>query len=64
MDKVDGENGESAIEDRVQPLLARLKDGLAPLDRWLRAAARDNPVLLLAGAVGAGYLLARLLRGR
>jgi len=64
MDKVEPENGEIPVEDRAQPLLARLKDGLAPLDQWVRTAAKENPVLLLAGAVGVGYLLARLLRGR
>jgi hypothetical protein len=62
MDKV--ENGGISVEDRVQPLFLRLKDGLAPIDRWVRVNAKENPVLLLAGAVGMGYLLARLLRGR
>jgi hypothetical protein len=52
------------VENGVEPLVARLKDGLQPIDKWVRATARENPVLLLAGAVGVGYLLARLLRGK
>ncbi len=64
MEKVEVGNGTAAVKEQAEALLTRVKDGLAPVDEWVRSTARENPVLLLAGALGAGYLLARLLRRR
>lgn len=52
-----GSNGEPA-EDAV----SRLKGRIAPVDHWVRTLARERPFLALAGALGIGYLVGRLIR--
>ncbi len=58
------EKSEQAMSDAtaVETTLQRLKERLAPVDEWVRETSKERPVLLLAGALGLGYLIARLLR--
>ena len=52
------------VKEQAQEILGQVKDRLEPADRWVRTMAKERPVLLLAGALGVGYLVARLLRSR
>lgn len=60
------EAGQSAagvdVRERAQEIVARVKEGLAPVDEWIRTLARERPVVALAGALGIGYLLGRVIR--
>lgn len=56
----DGHNRVEAAHD--VDVVTRVKDRLAPVDTWVRELARDRPLVALAGAVGVGYLLGRLIR--
>ena len=53
---------ESAQPQGAADLAALIKDRLAPVDQWVRKLAREQPLLLVAGAVGLGYLVGRLVR--
>ncbi|RMG19575.1 MAG: hypothetical protein D6729_04830 [Deltaproteobacteria bacterium] len=44
--------------------LASLREGLAEADRRTRDFVREHPLLSLAGAVAAGYLVGRLFSRR
>ena len=50
------------LRQRAEDVLQQAKQKAAPIDAWLRTLARDQPVLALAGAVGVGFLLGRLVR--
>jgi len=41
-----------------------VREGLARADQEVRSLLTQHPILSLACAVGAGYLIARLLRSR
>jgi hypothetical protein len=56
------ENETNGSVDRAQVLAAQVKERLAPIDTWVRTLAREQPLLALAGAIGVGYLLGRLIR--
>ena len=50
------------LQERAEQVAAQLKEKLAPVDNWIRTVARERPLLLLAGALGTGYLIGRLIR--
>ena len=50
------------LQERAEEVAAQLKDRLAPVDHWIRTMARERPLLTLAAALGAGYLLGRAIR--
>ena len=50
------------LDERVRELVAEAAERLAPIDRWVRTTARDRPLVALAAAVTAGYLVGRLFR--
>jgi hypothetical protein len=52
------------VKEQAVALFDRAKERLKPVDEWVRTTTREHPVLLLAGAFGVGYLVARLLRRR
>jgi ABC-type hemin transport system substrate-binding protein len=52
------------VKEQAEAFFHRAKERLKPVDDWIRTTARERPVLLLAGAFGIGYLVARLLRRR
>src|SRR5206468_2487922 len=45
-----------------EDVLVRLKERIAPVDQWVRTLVRERPLLALAGALGIGYLVGRLVR--
>lgn len=50
--------------DDLQVRLSELRETLAHADVTVRTFVRDHPVLSVAGAVAAGYLVGRLFRRR
>jgi ElaB/YqjD/DUF883 family membrane-anchored ribosome-binding protein len=56
------ESSESHRKERGGKLAVRARNRLAPVDEWIRTQARERPFLVLGGALGAGYLIGRLLR--
>ena len=50
------------VRERAEELAAHLKERVAPVDHWVRTMARQQPLLVLAGAIGIGYFVGRLLR--
>jgi ElaB/YqjD/DUF883 family membrane-anchored ribosome-binding protein len=55
-------NGESTGEERLLPRAEQLQDLAGQLDSWLRTFVRERPFATVAAAVGAGFVLGRLLR--
>jgi ElaB/YqjD/DUF883 family membrane-anchored ribosome-binding protein len=53
---------QSSLQDRAEEMAARIREKVAPVDQWVRTLARERPLLVLAGALGIGYLVGRLLR--
>ncbi len=50
--------------DELQVRLSELRETLAHADVTVRTFVRDHPVMSVAGAVAAGYLVGRLFRRR
>lgn len=52
----------SPVDEPADDLISRAKERIAPVDQWVRTLARERPLLALAGALGIGYLVGRLIR--
>lgn len=50
-------------EDDLQVRLSEVRERLAEADLAVRTFVRDHPVLSVAGAVAAGYLAGRIVKG-
>jgi hypothetical protein len=50
------------LRERAEEVVERVKRTMAPVDEWIRTLAREQPMVALAGAVGIGYLVGRLIR--
>jgi ElaB/YqjD/DUF883 family membrane-anchored ribosome-binding protein len=59
-------NGETtkanSLRERAQELSTQIKQRIEPVDTWVRTLARERPLVALAGALGIGYLIGRLIR--
>ena len=49
-------------EDELQVQLSRIREGLAELDRRTRGFVKEHPLISVAGAVAAGYVIGRIGR--
>ena len=50
------------LQERAEAWAEEMKERFEPVDTWIRTTTRERPLLALAGAVGIGYFLGRLLR--
>lgn len=50
------------LKAQFDAALGRAKEQLIPVDRWIRVSVEKRPLLALAGALGVGYVVGRLLR--
>jgi hypothetical protein len=58
-----GSDGHQApLRERARAMAEGVRERFAPVDTWIRTQARERPLLALAGAIGIGYLLGRLIR--
>ena len=57
-----GESPREPAKEAADEVIGRVKEKLAPIDQWIRTLAREQPMVALAGAVGVGYLIGRLIR--
>jgi hypothetical protein len=56
------EDPSSPLAERAQALVSQVKQRMEPVDAWIRTLARERPLVALAGALGIGYLVGRLIR--
>jgi ElaB/YqjD/DUF883 family membrane-anchored ribosome-binding protein len=48
-------------EGPAQEAMAQVKDKMESVDKFLRTAARERPLMTLGIALGVGYLIGRLI---
>jgi ElaB/YqjD/DUF883 family membrane-anchored ribosome-binding protein len=48
-------------EGPAQEAIAQVKDKMESVDKFLRTAARERPLMTLGVALGIGYLIGRLV---
>ena len=56
------EHSEAPVQEGAEAVMSQLKDKLAPVDRFVRMAIQERPLMTLGVALGAGYLIGRLIR--
>jgi ElaB/YqjD/DUF883 family membrane-anchored ribosome-binding protein len=52
----------SPLRERAETLAWQVKQRMEPVDAWVRTLVRERPLVALAGALGIGYLVGRLIR--
>jgi hypothetical protein len=62
MDTTTLENSLDDLGDRVRPQIERAKRRLAEINGQVTGFIKEHPVACLLGAVGLGYLVARVAR--
>jgi len=62
MDTVNSEKTVESVGDRLRPQVEQAKRQLIRLNGQITTFIDDHPAVCLLGAVGLGYLLARLAR--
>jgi hypothetical protein len=56
------DDAQEVLQQQMETFVKGAKERLEPIDNWVRDMARERPLMLVAGAVGLGYVIGRVLR--